>query len=66
MSGACSTMGRGGAYTGFWWGNLMEIDHLEDQSVDGRIILSCVSRKWDVGALTGLVWLRIGKGGGYL
>jgi len=42
-------MGRGGAYTGFWWGNLRERDYLEDQSVDGRIILRYVSRKWDVG-----------------
>jgi hypothetical protein len=27
------------AYTGFWWGNLREGDHLGDQGVDGRIIL---------------------------
>jgi hypothetical protein len=32
-------MGRGEAYTGFWWGNLKERDHLEDPDVDGRIIL---------------------------
>jgi len=23
-------------YTGFWWGNLRERDHLEDLGVDGR------------------------------
>jgi hypothetical protein len=31
--------GRGEVHTGFWWGNLSEIDHLEDPGVDGRIIL---------------------------
>jgi hypothetical protein len=32
-------MGRVEAYTGFWWGNRSEGDHLEDPSLDGRIIL---------------------------
>ena len=32
-------MGRGESYTGFWWGNLREIDHLGDPRVDGRIKL---------------------------
>jgi hypothetical protein len=27
------------AYTGFWWGNLRERDHLEDPGVNWRIIL---------------------------
>jgi hypothetical protein len=35
---------------GFWWGNLRGRDHLEDPDVDGRIILRCIFRKWDVGA----------------
>jgi hypothetical protein len=26
-------------HTGFWWGNLTKGDHVEDPSVDGRIIL---------------------------
>jgi hypothetical protein len=30
---------RIGVYTGFWWENLREGDHLKDQSVDRRIIL---------------------------
>jgi hypothetical protein len=28
---------RGEMYTGFWWGNLRERDHLEDLYVHGRI-----------------------------
>jgi hypothetical protein len=29
-------------------------------SSDGRIILKWIFRKWDVGAWTGLIWLREG------
>jgi hypothetical protein len=28
-----------GLYTGFWWENLREREHLGDPGVDGRIIL---------------------------
>jgi hypothetical protein len=42
-------MGRGEVHTGVWWGNLMERDHLEDPSIDGKIILIWVFRKWDGG-----------------
>jgi len=38
--------GRGAVYTGFWWGNLREGDHLGDPGVDGRIILRWIFRKW--------------------
>jgi len=41
--------GRGEAYTGFWWGNVRERDHLEDAGIDGRIILGWIFRQWDVG-----------------
>jgi len=53
-------------YTGFWWGNLRERNHFEEPGIDGRIILRRIFRKWDVGAWTGSIWLRVGKGGGRL
>jgi len=43
-----------------------ERDHLADPGVDGSIILRWIFRKWDVGAWTGLIWLRIGTDGGHL
>jgi len=55
MGGACST-----------YGSLREGDRREDPGVDGKIILSWISRKWDMGVWTGLSWLRIGTGGGHL
>jgi hypothetical protein len=42
-------MGKGEVYTEFWWRNLREGDHFEDEGVDGRIILSWIFRKWDGG-----------------
>jgi hypothetical protein len=35
-----------GAYR-FWWEDLREGDHLGDLSVDGRIILKWIFKKWD-------------------
>jgi hypothetical protein len=58
--------GRGEVHTGFWWGDLREGDHLKDPDVDGRIILKWIFKKWDGGVWTGLIWLRIGTGGGLL
>ena len=49
-------------YTGFWWGDLREGDHLGDQGVDGIIVLKCVFKNWDGEAWTGLIGLRFGAG----
>jgi hypothetical protein len=63
MGGACSTYGgrercvqRSGG-EGDRWG---------DRGVDGRIMLGGIFKKWDVGVMSGLGWLRIGIGGGRL
>jgi hypothetical protein len=54
-----------GAYQ-IWSGDLKGRDPLEDASVDGRIIPNNIFKKWDGEAQTGLIWLRIGTGGGRL
>ena len=38
-------MGRGEVYTGFWWGNTRERDHLEGPGLDDRIIIRRVYKK---------------------
>jgi len=38
-AGHVARMGRGGAYTGFWWGNLRKRDHLEDPGVDEKMAI---------------------------
>ena len=64
--GHVARMGRGQAYTGFWCGNLREIDHLGDPGVDGTIILRWMFKKNNVGVRTRSSWLRIGSGVGLL
>ena len=44
---------RGEAYTGFWWGNLKERDHLGDAGVDEKITLKWIFRNLDIGVWTG-------------
>jgi len=53
-------------YIWFRWGNLRERDHLGDPGADVRIILKWIFKKWDRRVWTGLIWLRIGTGGGLL
>ena len=53
-------------YTAFRWGNLREGDHMEDQGLDGRLILRWIFRKCGVGVWTGSSWFRIGTGGRHL
>ena len=45
-------------HTGFWWGNLRDGGHLEDQDVYGRLILKRILKN-RVGA-----WTESGRGSG--
>ena len=36
---------------------------VQNLGIDGRIILTQIFMKWNGGAGTGLIWLRIGTGG---
>ena len=47
-------------HTEFWLGDLRERSHLEDLTVDVRIILKLIFKKWDGETYTGLIGLRIG------
>jgi len=47
-TGNVARMGKRQKYTGFWWGNLKERDHLGDPGVDWRVILRWIFRKCDV------------------
>jgi hypothetical protein len=67
MGGACSAYGGGERLIQRFGGqNLRERNHLGDSSVDGKIILRWIFRKWGVRVWTGWSWLRIGTGGGHL
>jgi hypothetical protein len=46
-AGHVARVGEKERYTGFWWGNLRKRDQLEDASVNERIILKWIFRKWD-------------------
>jgi len=52
-------MGRGQVFSGFWWGDLRERDHLEDPRVEGRIILKWIFRRLD----GGLDWFDLAQDG---
>jgi len=65
MGGACNTFG--GEESLYWvLVGKPERDHLGDPGVDGRVIIRWMFRKWDVGAWTGWICIRIETGGGCL
>jgi hypothetical protein len=67
MGRTCGTYGgEERCIQGFSVGNLREGGHLEDPGIDGRIVLKWIFERLGVGAQTGLMWLRIGTGGGLL
>jgi len=59
-------MGKRRGLYGVLVGNVRERDFLGDPGVEGSIILRWIFRKWGVGILTGLGWLRTGTGGEHL
>jgi hypothetical protein len=50
---------KGVVYTVFWWGVLMERNHLDDLGLKWGILLKCIFKKWDGETWTELLWLRI-------
>ena len=58
--------GIGDVHTGFWWGNLMEEEHLEDSGFGGRIILRWIFERWVLGGMDWIDLLRTGTDGGLL
>jgi hypothetical protein len=66
VRGTYRVWASGEGYTGFWWGNLREIENMGDPGVYGSILLRWIFRKWDEVVWPGLSWFRIGRGGGHL
>jgi len=54
-------MRRREVHTVFRSGNLRERDYLEDLSINGRIIIKWIFKKWEWEKLSELTWLRIGQ-----
>jgi hypothetical protein len=44
-------------HIGFWWGDLREGYHFEDQGVDGNIILKWIFKKWN----GGMDWIELAQ-----
>jgi len=56
MGRACDMHGEEVMHTGFGWENLKEGDPLEDQHLDGSIILKRKLNKWDGRTWAGFIW----------
>jgi hypothetical protein len=50
----------------FWWERQKERGQQEDVHIGGRIILKWILEISDGVVRTGLIWLRIGTGGGVM
>jgi len=46
-AGQVASMGDRRGACRVWWGNMREGKHLEQVSVDGKIILKGILKKWD-------------------
>jgi hypothetical protein len=54
-TGHVTPRGRRETHTGLWWGDVQEVDHVEDLGVGGKITL-----RWETGrgASSGPIWRR--------
>ena len=64
--GACSLLVDWRVVYRILVGKQRERFHLEDTSLDGRMYLRWIFRKWNVGVCLGLRRLRLGRCGGHL
>ena len=52
--------GKGVIHRGFWWGDPKEVEHLQDLSLDGKIILKWIFKKIERGRID---WLHTAEDG---
>jgi len=48
----------GNVNIGFWWGDTMQRDNLEDLRIDAKIILELLSNKW---GWVGIDWIDLAQ-----